>query len=110
MANETKAAEVTVESLQQELANKSAELAEAQQIIDGQAQTIAEQQELLDKLQASPSKVPTFTLGKKIYEVHAPSFQVGKETYTVEALLKDRTLQKELVQKGVGFINEKVEE
>lgn len=90
------------------LSEQEETLTEASTVIAGQKETIAEQTAQIDTLQAKPSSVPVIVVAKKTYEVHAKTFQFEKVTYTVEQLLKDKPLQKKMVDKGVGFLIEQV--
>jgi hypothetical protein len=90
-----------------ELAQK--DLADATGVITGQALTIKELEAKIIELQTKPAAFPVITVDKKNYEVQTKTFKYKKVDYTVEALLKDKKLQKELVEKGVGFLVEKTE-
>ncbi|RYC69763.1 hypothetical protein [Spirosoma sordidisoli] len=134
MEDTNKAPEVTIESLQAQLDQERAEhqatkaerdaaleskddaasaldtanrsLVEATQIIAGQKVTIAEQEATIVSLQTNPAQYPIIKVGKKSYEVTTKTFQYKKVEYTVEQLLADTKLQKELVEKGMGFLVE----
>lgn len=79
-------------------------LATATTVIDGQAETITEQEQLLAKYEAAPPTSPTITVDKIKYAVEAAKFQFDGATYTVADLVKNKTLQATLVKKGVGFL------
>ena len=70
-------------------------------------ETIKAQEAQIVELQANPSEFPTVSVSKVTYEVHAKNFKFKGVDYTVEDLLKNKTLQKELVEKGVGFLVKK---
>ena len=85
------------------------ELSDASDLLEGQKLTIDDLAAQLAAAQANPSSVPTFTLAKKTYEVHAANFKFRAEgeqprDYTVADLLGDPKLQAALIKKGVGFI------
>lgn len=95
--------------LTNEKADLEKELSDAADLLAGQKTTIDELTAQLAAVQANPSTVPTFTLAKKTYEVHASSFKYRNDSeppreYTVQELLNDPKLQAVLVKKGVGFI------
>ncbi|MFD1143025.1 hypothetical protein ACFQ4C_18000 [Larkinella insperata] len=98
--------EVTVESLQAELAEKKAEILEATTIIEAQGKTITELEAKVASLEKSPAQFPVITVGGKRYEVQVKSFQLGKEVITVDELLADEELQHKAVEKGFGFLVE----
>ncbi|KAB7728139.1 hypothetical protein F5984_20555 [Rudanella paleaurantiibacter] len=81
-----------------------AELETAASVVQGQGQTIEELEKALNKLQAEPETVPTFTFGKDRYAIEAPTFTYKRETYTAAQVIKDKELQKTLVNAGVGFL------
>lgn len=102
--NELSTLQLTADGLTTQVDALKAELSEATGVIDGQAATIADLERQLSALQAAPGTPKTFQVGKETYEVQAGSFKFRKQTYTVAELLKDKKLQKELVEAGVGFL------
>lgn len=98
--------EVTIESLQAELAEKNAELLEAYETIEAQAETISTLEAKIVAQNLNPSAFPIIEVEGKKYEVQIKSFQLGKEVITVEKLLADSDLQAKAVAKGFGFLVE----
>lgn len=100
---------------QQQLTDKTAELATALQSLKeatdfavGQKETITSLEKQLAESLLNPSPFPSFVIGKKTYEINAPSFKYKGEQYTAAQLLADKALQKELVALGAGYIVEKI--
>ncbi|NID13765.1 hypothetical protein [Fibrivirga algicola] len=96
--------EPTLEQLKQQLA-------EAQELLNQQAETIKAQEAVQAALEASPGIIQTVKIGKDTYQITVPKFQYkrdgdGEESrvYTAEDLKKDAELQKELLAKKVGFL------
>lgn len=135
MAENATVPEVTVESLQADLAAEQAahqttrdELArvksdlahageqhdgqvealnQAAGIIAGQKETITGLEAKVNELQLKPAEFPTVTVDKADYLVRVKSFKHEGRTYSAEELLKDKALQKALVKLGVGFLVKK---
>ncbi|GAB2571884.1 hypothetical protein [Spirosoma areae] len=101
----------TLESLQAQLVNErnahEATKLEATQVIEGQKEAIDELERRIVEMQTSPAAFPVIEVGKVKYEVQVKSFKYKGETYTVEQLIANKVLQKELVGKGVGFLIKK---
>ena len=100
MAEETKAAEATVEELKSQLAAAHKENAAAKSIIAQQADQIAE----LDAQKGS--KYPLVTVDKKKYHIVTPSFKVEGTVVTAADVQKDSALAKKLVKMGAGVLVE----
>ena len=109
MSDQAKPAELTVEQLKQQLA-------EAQELLNQQAETIKAQEAAQAALEATPGILPTVKIGKDTYKITVPKFQYKREgdgqesiVYTAAELKKDVDLQQELLTKQVGFLQLVVE-
>lgn len=135
MADNQAQPEVTIESLQADLAAEQAAhqttrdeltqvksdldhageshdgqvdaLNQAAGIIEGQKETIAQLEAKNKELQLKPAEFPTITVDKTEYLVKVKSFKHDGRTYSAEELLSDKALQKSLVKLGVGFLVKK---